>query len=443
MGKTLYLECNAGISGDMMVAALLDLGAEEKVLRQVLETMPVSGYEIQISRVKKAGVDCCDFHVMLDECHENHDHDMEYLHGHGHHHHEHIDETHHHHEHTDETHSHHHDHADETHHHHSHGEGHHHEHRGMAEIREILASCQMTENARKLAERIFEILAEAEAKAHAVPVEQVHFHEVGAVDSIIDIASVAVCMDNLDVSQVIIPKLCEGCGTVRCQHGILSVPVPAVANILAGYHLPVTFMDIPGEFITPTGAALVAAIKTSGQLPEPVYIDKIGLGAGKRSYERPSVLRAMLIRQGESAEDLIVKLESNIDDTSGEVLGYVLERLLEEGARDVHYMPVYMKKNRPAWQLNVLCEEKDVSKMEQIIFEETTTIGIRRQKMERTVLKRENQTVQTEYGEAQLKLCSYGDQQFCYPEYESVAKIAREQGLPFAVIYEMVKHAAR
>lgn len=434
MGKTLYLECNAGISGDMMVAALLDLGAEEKVLRQVLKTMPVSGYEIRISRVKKAGVDCCDFHVILDECHENHDHDMEYLHGHERHDNVPADETHHHHhEPADETH--HHEHTNETH--------HHHEHRGMAEIREILDSCQMTENARKLAKRIFGILAEAEAKAHAVPVEEVHFHEVGAVDSIIDIVSVAVCMDNLNISQVIVPKLCEGCGTVRCQHGILSVPVPAVANILARYHLPVTFMDITGEFITPTGAAIVAAVKTSDQLPEPLYIDKIGLGAGKRSYERPSILRAMLIQRGGAEEDLIVKLESNIDDTTGEVLAYVMERLLEEGARDVHYMPIYMKKNRPAWQLNVLCEEKDVSKMEQIIFEETTTIGIRRQKMERTVLKRENQTVQTEYGEAQLKLCFYGSRQFCYPEYESVAKIAREQGLPFDVIYEMVKHAAR
>lgn len=435
MGKTLYLECNAGISGDMMVAALLDLGAEESVLRQVLQTIPVLGYEICISRVKKAGVDCCDYNVLLDGQHENHDHDMEYLHGHHHgeKHHGHVHEHHHKAEH------HYHDHV--------HQDGSHHEHRGMAEIREILSACQMTERARELAERIFGILAEAEAKAHAVPVEEVHFHEVGAVDSIIDIISVAVCVDNLDVEQVIIPKLCEGCGTVRCQHGILSIPVPATANILEAYHLPVEFMDIEGEFITPTGAAVAAALRTDVPLPKCMRIEKVGMGAGKRSYERPSILRAMFI-QAESPsagqpDERIVKLETNIDDTTGEVLGYVMERLLAAGARDVHYIPVYMKKNRPAWQLNVLCEEEQVSEMEQIIFEETTTIGIRRQRMERTVLKRENRSVQTEYGDAQVKICFCGNSRRCYPEYESVAKIAREQGLPFSVIYEMVKHAAK
>ena len=201
MAKTLYLECNAGISGDMTVAALLDLGASQEVLQEVLKSIPVNGFSVEIGRVKKAGIDCCDFRVILDHEHENHDHDMEYLHGHSHE--------------------------------HSHGHGHHHEHRGMAEIREILAACQMTKRARQIGEKIFVILAESEGKAHNVPVEEVHFHEVGAVDSVVDIVSAAVCLDNLGIEEVIVPSLCEGKGTVRCQHGILPIPVPAVANILS------------------------------------------------------------------------------------------------------------------------------------------------------------------------------------------------------------------
>lgn len=416
MGKKLYLECNAGISGDMTVAALLDLGADERVLRKVLGSMPVPGFQVEIGRVKKAGVDCCDFHVILDHQHENHDHDMEYLHG-----------------------------AENCHLSHPVGSdqktGHihsSHEHRGLWEITEILNECQMTDGARELALEIFDILAEAEAKAHDVPKDQVHFHEVGAIDSIVDIAAVAVCMDNLDIDGVIVPKLCEGTGTVRCQHGILPVPVPAVANILEKYGLDIQIMDVQGEFITPTGAAIVAAIQTDSKLPEKFRILKTGMGAGKRNYERPSILRAMLIEKSAEKKDTIYKLESNIDDCTGENLGFVMEQLLAAGARDVHYMPVFMKKNRPAWQLNVICKERDIKKLEQIIFQETTTIGIRRQEMERTILRREQITVQTEYGEAQIKVCEINGEKRFYPEYESVAKICRDHHLPFGQVYQML-----
>ncbi len=414
MGKTLYLECNAGISGDMTVAALLDLGADRQVLLKALHSLPLTGFMIEIGRVKKAGIDCCDFTVKLDGEHENHDHDMEYLHGH------------------------HHDHEQEEEHGHHH---HHHAHRGLPEILDILKGCDMTEAARALAVKIFKILAEAEAKAHDVPVEQVHFHEVGAVDSIVDIAAVSVCLDNLGIDRVLVPQVREGRGTVRCQHGILPIPVPATANIMEAYHLPVSFMEMEGEFVTPTGAAILAAIMTGEKLPESFKIQKIGIGAGKREYELPSMLRAMLLEERENA-DFIYQLECNLDDCTGEALGYVMERLFEAGARDVHYIPVYMKKNRPGWQLNVICREEQIEELETIIFSETTTIGIRRQKMERTVLEREIKSVETVYGEAKVKLCSRGGKTWCYPEYESVAKISRREKKPYQEIYELVKRAA-
>ena len=418
-GMKLYLECYSGISGDMTVAALLDLGADEKVLTEALKSLPVSGFRIEIRRVVKSGIDACDFRVILDKEHENHDHDMEYLHGHDHSHVHGEDHMHHHHHEHGESH-------EDTHHHH------HHEHRGMSEIRQIISQGSMTDRAKKLALRIFEILAQAESKAHNVPIDEVHFHEVGAVDSIVDIVAAAVCLDNLDIHEVIVPMLCEGTGTVRCQHGILPVPVPAVANIMESHKLPVRIVDAEGEFVTPTGAAIVAAVRTSETLPRDFAVEKVGIGAGKRSYERPGILRAMMIRDRTGSQDVICKLESNIDDCSGEVLGYVMERLFEAGARDVHYMPVFMKKNRPAWQLNVICGEEDIEKLEQIIFRETTTIGIRRMKMERTVLRREERMVDTVFGQAQVKVCEARGVKRFYPEYESVARLARECQAPFS-----------
>lgn len=310
--QSLYLECNAGISGDMLVAALLDLGTERKVLDAALKSIPAKGFTYNISRVSKAGVDCCDFDVILDAEHENHDHDMAFLHGNGEavvhsheHHHEHEEEYchEHHHEHEEEhCHEHHHDHEEEHCHEHEHvhtphEHHHHHEHRGLKEVVEIIKATEMTEKARALALKIFDIIAEAEAKAHAVDKANVHFHEVGAIDSIVDIVAIAVCFDNLGVAEVIVPELCEGRGTVRCQHGVLPVPVPATANIMQKYGLNVRLLPVQGEFVTPTGAASVAALMTSDELPEQFKITAIGLGAGKRAYERPSILRAMLIEK--------------------------------------------------------------------------------------------------------------------------------------------------
>ena len=457
MGKCLYLECMSGISGDMTAAALLDLGASRGPLERALRSLPVDGFSVAVSRVKKSGLDVCDFDVRLDAAHENHDHDMEYLfgggrqpaveHGEGH---EHACDHGHVHDHDGHGHDHDghdhggHDHGDHDHDGHDHGShdpSHPHEHRGMKEILEILSRADMTERARATAVRIFTILADAEAAAHGVDRSRVHFHEVGAVDSIVDIVTAAVCLDDLDVTEVIVPYLCEGNGMVRCQHGLIPIPVPAVVNIAQAHGLTLKPTDIQGELVTPTGAAIAAAIRTSDRLPERFTIERVGLGAGKRQYERPSILRAMLIADASAGSNEICKLETNIDDCTGETLGYVMERLFEAGARDVHYTPVFMKKNRPAWQLNVICDPKDRESMEKIIFAETTTIGIRRVNMQRTVLERECVRISTPLGEADVKLCRSAGTEKCYPEYDSVKALAQKSGRSFQEVYELVRQA--
>jgi len=439
MSNTLYLECYSGISGDMAVAALLDLGANQSVLEKALASLPVDGFEIQISRVKKAGLDVCDFNVMLDEKHENHDHDMDYLHGDEHQSDLDSNEDHHHEEH------HHEDHHHEDHQHgseHNHEHHHAHEHRDLPQILDIINRADITNKAKELASKIFYIIAEAEAKAHGVELENVHFHEVGAVDSIVDIVAVAVCVDNLGITEVIVPELYEGRGFVRCQHGTIPIPVPAVANIAVAHDLHLHITSTEGELVTPTGAAIVAAIKTSDKLPEKFSIEKVGIGAGKRTYDRPSMLRAMLINdknEQPSQKDFIYKLETNIDDCSGEILGFVMDRLFEAGARDAHYIPVYMKKNRPAYQLNVICKEEDIEKLEQIVFEETTTIGIRRIQMERSILRREIKKVQTSLGEALVKICKIESGTRIYPEYSSVVELCKKHQMSYQDVFHLIQ----
>ncbi len=312
--KSLYIETTSGISGDMTVAALLDAGADETVLMNVLDQINAGGFEVNISQVKKSGLVCKDFDVVLDEAHDGHDHDMEYLYGHVHEKHDEIiysdnDNSH------DHNHSNNHDNTCDCNYSHTHesdtfyydhtgihthdGASHPHTHRGMAEINAILDDLIMTEGARSITDSIFAILAQAESQAHGVPVDQVHFHEVGAIDSIVDIVATAVCLDNIKtnfgIEKIIIPKLTEGQGSVRCQHGILPVPVPAVANIVAKHNIPMEIIDVAGELVTPTGAAIVAAVTTDTQLPAQFTIEKIGMGAGKRDYGLSGYVRAMII----------------------------------------------------------------------------------------------------------------------------------------------------
>lgn len=418
MSKTLYLECYSGISGDMTVAALLDLGADREVLKESLKSLPVGGFRTEITRVKKSGLDACDFSVILEQ--DNHDYDMEYLHG------------------SEKSYTGHHEH----HHGHTYSHEHPHEHRGMKEITEIIQKSEMTVRAKKMAMRVFGILAQAESKAHGVPVEEVHFHEVGAVDSIVDIAAIAICMDNLDISNVIVPVLYEGTGFIRCQHGQIPVPVPAVTHIAETHKLKLKITDIQGELVTPTGAAVVAAFRTSDRLPEDFTMLKTGIGAGKRQYRCPGILRAMLIRETTDIQikDIIWKLETDMDDCGGEMMGHVMNLLMANGAREVHYTPIYTKKNRPAYTLTVICKESEREKLENLIFSETTTIGIRRVEMERTILQREIQKKDTPVGTAIVKACTLPDGNIrYYPEYENVAELAERNQLSFRETYDRIR----
>ncbi len=446
MDKKLYLDCGSGISGDMFVAAMIDLGADPDTLEKALDSLPADGFFVEIGRVKKSGIDCCDFHVRLDDDCENHDHDMDYLYGSlapaagsGCSCHEEPDREEHH------CHCHEEGHDGEAHHCCRQEKDHHHTHRGLAEILPMIDACDMTETAKALARKIFRIIGEAEAKAHDLPLDEVHFHEVGALDSIVDVVAAAVTFDSLHIKEVIVPKLTEGTGTVRCRHGVMPVPVPATVNIVSAYKIPMELTGAKGEYVTPTGAAIAAAISTSHQLPPSFVIKKAGLGAGKRAYtDRSGILRAFLIRGEENEDrDKVVKLETDIDDCSGEVLGYVMKKLFKAGAKDVHYAPIFMKKNRPAWELTVICREDKVEEMEKIIFTETTTIGIREYPLRRSILDREEKEVETVYGKAAVKQVTFRDMTRAYPEYDTVKKLAKRNKVPFMDIFDAVKEAAK
>lgn len=413
-----YLECESGIAGDMMVAALLDLGADEKKLLDVLKTLPLDGYEIKISRVKKAGIDACDFDVVLDEEHASHDHDMEYLHG------------------SHEEHHHEHEHGHE--HHHEHEHHHHHEHRHLSDVYKIIDAGVMTDRAKDLAKKIFKTVAEAEAKAHATSADEVHFHEVGGVDSIVDIVSAAVCLDDLGIEKIIVPYLSEGHGTVRCAHGILPIPVPAVQHIVEDHAIPLKRIGCMGEFVTPTGASIAATMRSEDSLPEVYRIVRSGCGAGKRNYERASLVRIYEIEPaGCEGSDTIWKLESDIDDCTGERLGYLMDKLYMEGAREVHYSSIQMKKNRPGTELVVICDEDKRDAIEKTIFIETTTIGIRRVRMERTILPRSKGVVETSFGTISVKTVDLPDgRKRTYPEHDDVVRAAKEKNLPVADVWD-------
>lgn len=406
MVRTLYFECYSGISGDMSVAALLDLGADRGVLERALSSLHIGGFRTEIGRVCKSGLDCCDFSVVLDE--DNHDHDHDYLYG------------------------------DGDGHYHPHGH-----HRNPDDIISIIMDTDISDNAKDIAVRIVDILADAEAQAHGVPKEKVHFHEVGAVDSIVDIVSFAVCLDDLGIDRIHFSDLYEGTGCVRCQHGILPIPVPAVANIANAHGLRLRITESKGEYVTPTGAAIAAAVGNVPSLPGSCRIVRIGMGAGKRDSERSGILRTMILESEESQHDRIVKLECNIDDCTGEAMGHVMDMLLNAGARDAGFIPMFMKKNRPAYLLVVLCDEDRVDTMEDILFRETTTIGIRRSVMDRTVMERSFEELETPLGKVRVKVCRHKDTVRKYPEYDDLVRICEENGIPFPEVEGIVSTSLR
>lgn len=445
----LYLECNSGISGDMTVAALLDLGADRQILLDALSSLPLTGYSIEIKDVYKSGIRACDFNVILD--HDNHDHDMDYLHGHAH---SMTDEHDHSHSHNlSDEHGqiHRHDHSmtvgdvhghdtDES----QHIHHHHHDARNLNDITKIIQVGQLSSRAKDLALKIFQILAEAEAAVHGKTLEEIHFHEVGAVDSIVDIVAVAVCIDNLSPSGIVISALTDGKGQIRCQHGLIPVPVPAVTAIAMQNDLTLNISDVEGELVTPTGAAIAAAVGTATTLPKEFRIRRIGFGAGKRDYAATGLLRAMLLQPlSKDTHDTILSLETNVDDCSGEALSYTMQLLLDAGALDAFCIPIYMKKNRPACLLKVLCNPEQRAEMESIIFRNTTTIGIRIQEMQRTKLPRKIFALETPWGMADVKCCTYGNDTYYYPENDSVSRLAKQNGTGFTEMYNMIQAYAR
>lgn len=398
--KVLYLEGFSGISGDMTVGALLDLGGSREKLENVLKKLPLDGAKIEISRKKSYGLEGCDFDVILPEHHEHE-------------------------------------------HHHAHGHSHGHVHRHLADIFAILDHAKLPERAESLAKKIFTLLAESEAKAHGISVEEVHFHEVGAVDSIVDIVSAAVLIDDLGITDCIVTGLSEGSGTVHCQHGTLPVPVPAVVNIAERFGIPLRPTDRCGEMITPTGIAIAAALRTRCTLPRTYQILKSGIGLGKRDFGGPNFLRALLISEQEYPEEQIWVLETNIDDSSGETLGYAMEELFSAGAKDVVYLPCYMKKNRPGTLLKVIAEEAKIPALEQVIFRETTAIGLRKYPVERCCMDREILSVDTKFGAVEVKHCTYLEISRFYPEFESVKAAAISSGSALNEVFEEAIRCAK
>lgn len=440
--KILYLDCSSGISGDMTVAALLDLGASKDVLIDALKSLPLTGYTIEIKDVYRSGIRACDFNVILDAAHENHDHDMAYLHGDAAN--SHIVE----HSHASEDlHIHEHSHTSEDlqNHEHDYSYEHHHESRNLNDIAQIILAGNLTDGARALALKIFRILAQAEAQVHGKSIDEVHFHEVGAVDSIVDITAAAVCLDNLSPDRVVLSALTDGTGQIRCQHGLIPVPVPAVTAIAVNEHLDLKIRNIEGELVTPTGAAIAAAFRSSSELPDSFQILKTGFGSGKRNYNGVSnLLRAMLLQSSsEEAHDTILTLETNIDDCTGEALSFTMDQLLKAGALDAFCIPIYMKKNRPAYLLKVICTPDDQKKMESIIFRNTTTIGIRFQKLQRTKLDRKIIAVETPWGMADVKCCTYESTVFYYPENDSVKQLALHNEIGFSEMYHLIQSYVR
>ena len=433
MGKTLYLEGRSGISGDMTVAALLDLGGSAEKLDSVLKSLNVDGFHYEIGRRKSCGIEGCSFDAILhehedhDHCHEHHHHeDHDHCHEHDHHHHHHHDHCH--------------DHEHDHHHHHEHD--HHHEHRNFADVCAIINRGAMSDRAKTLAKKIFAIIADAESIAHGIPVEEVHFHEVGAIDSIADIVAAAVLIDDLEITDCIVTGISEGEGFVRCQHGTIPVPVPAVVNIASRSRIPLRRTGVNGEMVTPTGIAIAAALRTADKLPEEYIIEKIGIGTGKKEFPHANILRAMLIKEEHQDSDKVFMLEANIDDCSGEVLGYAMEKLLSAGAADVHYIPCFMKKNRPGYILGAIVPGALVEKAEEVIFVHTSTIGIRKRPLERSCMAREMMEVATPYGTVAVKKCSWKQIEKLYPEYESVKAAAEKYSVSFKEVYDAAVQAA-
>ncbi len=427
-----YLDCFSGISGDMFLGALIDAGVPREIFEKAVEALGV-GANLEISRVNRSGITATKLDVIVDG---DRNHPETSRTG--------MSDPH--------KHSHLGPHEQSQKHSHGsarreHGHSHDHQHgRGLVEIREIIGKARLSESAKKTAIAIFEILGAAEAKIHNVPIQKIHFHEVGAVDALVDITCAAVGAEAWGVDEIVCSPLNVGGGMVHCAHGTFPVPAPATVELLKG--APVYSSGIEAELVTPTGAAIVSTLANRfGPFPE-MKIEKAGYGAGTRDFSgHANVLRITIgeaqpgsdknVRATQALQETISVLEANLDDLNPQVFGYVMDRLLEAGALDVFGTPVQMKKNRPGTLLTVLAKPQDTNNLTQIIFAETTTLGVRRREEQRQALNRKWQTVGTKFGDVRMKVASMNGSVTSYaPEYEDCRRIAAEQRVPLKTVMQ-------
>jgi pyridinium-3,5-bisthiocarboxylic acid mononucleotide nickel chelatase len=435
-----YLECFSGMSGDMFLGALVDAGVPASLLETTVAALDV-GARLEVSRVVRGGISATKVDVYVDG-----EKDLpreEFWEGQGLLSHRHSGDGH---EREHEHHAHSHSHPGETRagvpapHEHSHG-------RGLSEICKIVSAASISESAKRTALAIFDALARAEAKIHGTSVESVHFHEVGAVDAMVDIVCAAVGAEALQVDEIVCSPLNVGGGTVKCAHGTIPVPAPATLELLAD--APVYSSGLQVELVTPTGAAIVKTLASRFAAFPGMKIEKSGYGAGTRDFPgHPNVVRITIGEAAsnnlaaKTASETITVLEANLDDLSPQVFGYVMDRLFEEGALDAFCMPVQMKKNRPGALLTVLCKPEDASKLTQLIFTETTTLGVRRRDEVRQTLARRWENVGTPWGEVRIKIASMnGTITNFAPEYEDCRRIAAEHHVPLKTVMQEAARA--
>jgi len=429
--KTLYLDIFSGISGDMFIGALVDLGVDARKLELELTKLKLKGYHLHVSRQQKSAIEGVKFNVHLAHEHE-HDHE----HNHEHHHHD-----------DEHGHEHHHEHGD---HHHEHP---HDEQRTFTQIKKLISTSRLSPWVKKKATAVFQRIAEAEGKIHGLPTDKVHFHEVGAVDSLVDIVGACIGLEMLGKPRVLSASVTEGTGWVKCAHGRFPIPAPATLAILGARGIGVTQCEEPHELVTPTGAALLAEFVERFEPMSGVVAERIGFGLGTRDNQtRPNVLRAVLgtaktegrrskdksvLRDWET--DRVAVLETNLDDINAEILGNFVETALAAGALDVFHTPIQMKKNRPGVLLTMLCGEGDADKFSEMILRETSAFGVRRTIAERRKLRREFKSVKTKFGSVTVKLGRLNGQVIqAAPEYESCKKLATQKRIPLRQIYDAV-----
>lgn len=418
--KTLYIECKMGAAGDMLTAALLELLPEEERFAAVktLQSLGLEGVEFSTEQVIKCGIKGTHVHVSVNgQEEESHDHHHE-------HNHEHLHEEHHPHEH--------------EHHHEEVSHSHHHEHHSMNDIHEVINHLKVSDTVKNDAVAVYNLIAEAESHAHGVPVEQIHFHEVGNKDAIVDVTAVCYLMNLIGAEKIVASPVHVGSGSVRCAHGIMPVPAPATEYLLRG--IPYYQGEIKSELCTPTGAALLRYfVQDFG--PQPMMkIEQVGIGCGKKDFDAANCVRIFMGQTVDSSlKDNIIQLEANIDDMTAEEIGFAMERLFDAGAREVFTFSVYMKKNRPGTMITVICTEDKKEEIVKTFFKHTTTIGIRQKLCERYILKREIEVCKTAFGDVRKKTSSGYESSKTKFEYDDLAKIAQEKGMSLKEVRDLIE----